>query len=312
MDDLRTETRLPAWLLASLSLLIAAVGFVVIGSFVGFFAAVPFYDGSMDELLQAIQNPFGNESVKIPAFVMQASATFVGLMVVPLLFWSGTEGRSITSWFREGEVHIQMLLVVLIVTIVFMIPNSVFIEWNEKAHLPDFLKGLEDAARAREDNAKALTNFLTTFSDSGQFIIAMMVVAVLPGIGEELVFRGMLQPQLHRTFRNIHVAIWTSAILFSAFHFQFFGFVPRMLLGALFGYLYYWSGNLWMSIFAHFVNNGFSVLMMYLHQQGAVEMDVDSTEAAPWQAVLGFTILFVALLIYYKRFFDKKVAHGEI
>jgi hypothetical protein len=94
--------------------------------------------------------------------------------------------------------------------------------------------------------------------------------------------------------------------MFSAFHLQFFGFVPRMLLGALFGYLYYWSGNLLMPIFAHFINNGFSVLMLYLNQLGVVDIDIDSTETAPWPAVVGFTVLGIALLYYFKFYHDKK------
>jgi membrane protease YdiL (CAAX protease family) len=83
---------------------------------------------------------------------------------------------------------------------------------------------------------------------------------------------------------------------------QFFGFVPRVLLGALFGYLYVWSGNLLLPIIAHFVNNGFSVLMMYLYQKGMIATDmVDSTEAAPWPVVLSFTIVFAGLVHYFKK-----------
>jgi membrane protease YdiL (CAAX protease family) len=87
---------------------------------------------------------------------------------------------------------------------------------------------------------------------------------------------------------------------------QFFGFVPRMLLGALFGYLYVWSGNLLLPMIAHFVNNGFSVLMMYLYQRGAITMDMDSPEAAPWPLpwplVASLTLVFVALLFYFKKY----------
>lgn len=312
MDDLRTQTRLPAWLLASLSLLVAALGFVVIGPLIGFFVAILFFDGSLEQLIEAIQNPINNEAIKLPLYIIQGSATLIGLTIVPLLFWLGIEMRKIKSWFSEGEIQIQMLLVVLLMVICFMGTNSIFIDWNAHVSFPDSLKDIEQWAREREDLAETITKFLTQFSNTSQFLIGLLVIAILPAIGEELAFRGMLQPQLHRTFGNAHIAVWTSAILFSAFHLQFFGFVPRMLLGALFGYLYYWSGNLWMSIFAHFVNNGFSVLMLYLRQQKVVEMDVESTDAAPWQAVVGFTGLFVVLLIYYKRFFDRRVVHGEI
>jgi hypothetical protein len=102
---------------------------------------------------------------------------------------------------------------------------------------------------------------------------------------EELVFRGIIQREFYRATRNIHVSIWVSAAIFSAIHIQFYGFVPRMLLGALFGYLYYWSGSLTMSMLAHLFNNGMMVVALYYYQQGALDIDVESTEAAPWPIV---------------------------
>jgi len=113
----------------------------------------------------------------------------------------------------------------------------------------------------------------------------------------------MLQPQLQRATNNIHVAIWISAFLFSSLHMQFFGFVPRLFLGALFGYLYYWSGNLIVPMVAHFINNGFSVIMLYLHQLGKIDIDVESTKAVPWSAVISGTILTFALLVYLRILF---------
>lgn len=310
MDNLTTQTRLFPYALALLTVVGAAVGFVVIGPILGFFLALPFYSGSAMDLIEAIQHPVGNEAVKTPLYVMQASATFFGLTLFPLLLWLAAERRTFSSWFSTGKVHLQMLLVVFILVISFMATNSVFIDWNAHVSFPEALKGFEEWAREREDLAESVTKFLTQFSGADELAVGFLVIAVLPAIGEELVFRGMLQPQLYRSCNNIHVAIWTSAILFSAFHLQFFGFVPRMLLGALFGYLYYWSGNLLMPMFAHFVNNGFSVLMLYLRQQGTVEMDVEAPEAAPWQAVAGFTILVIGLLFYYKRFFEREREHG--
>jgi CAAX amino terminal protease family. len=115
----------------------------------------------------------------------------------------------------------------------------------------------------------------------------------------------MLQPELYRATKNHHVAIWVSAFIFSAFHVQFFGFVPRMLLGALFGYLYVWSGSLSISIIGHFVNNGFSVLMMYLNQIGVITIDMETPESAPWAIVISFTVVFVALGYYFKKFYKE-------
>jgi hypothetical protein len=122
----------------------------------------------------------------------------------------------------------------------------------------------------------------------------------------------LIQTELYRGTKNIHVAIWISSILFSAFHVQFFGFVPRLLLGALFGYLYYWSGNIFVPMLAHIINNSLTVIVIYLNQQGMVsdEMVADDS-AAPWPAVIVCAIICTALLYYFKNFFEQKKQLGN-
>ena len=100
----------------------------------------------------------------------------------------------------------------------------------------------------------------------------------------------------------MHVAIWVSAFLFSAIHLQFFGFVPRLLLGVLFGYIYYWSGNLLYPVLAHFINNGFTLVMLYLYQIGITEMDIENTESVPVMVVLVSVILTFGLLAFFRRY----------
>jgi membrane protease YdiL (CAAX protease family) len=176
--------------------------------------------------------------------------------------------------------------------------NSFFVQWNSELHFPEFLRSFEEWAREKENYAAELTAFMTEFESLGELMIALVVIALLPAIGEELVFRGLIQNELNRLTQNVHIAIWGSAILFSAFHLQFFGFVPRLLLGALFGYLYYWSGNLMMAMLAHFTNNAVAVLSLYYYQQGSLEYNVESTEAFPVSVILT-SALFTSFLLYY-------------
>jgi hypothetical protein len=131
--------------------------------------------------------------------------------------------------------------------------------------------------------------------------LALTVIAIVPAIGEEFLFRGIVQNLLLNVSRNIHLSIWISAFLFSAIHFQFFGFVPRMLLGALFGYLYFWSGNLLYPIAAHFINNGFTLLMIYLFRSDVINFDIESTESVPITTVLIFGVITTALLYYFRK-----------
>jgi hypothetical protein len=81
---------------------------------------------------------------------------------------------------------------------------------------------------------------------------------------------------------NIHLAVWLTAFLFSAIHFQFFGLVPRMVLGALFGYYFYWTGNIWLSVFGHSLNNGLTLVGLYLYKQNLSPIDVEDPEQIPW------------------------------
>ncbi|HPH46026.1 MAG TPA: CPBP family intramembrane metalloprotease, partial [Chryseolinea sp.] len=141
---------------------------------------------------------------------------------------------------------------------------------------------------------------------TAQIVVAFIVIAILPAIGEELVFRGIIQKELFRGTKNSHLSIWIAAAIFSAIHLQFYGFVPRMLLGVLFGYLYHWSGNLTLSMLAHFVNNGFTVVALYLHQQKIIDIDIENTESVPWQGVL-FSAIFTAVLLYtFRKYYQQK------
>lgn len=280
------------------------IGFAFIGPMIGSMLAIPFFDGGMMEFLEALTNPMGKQGIKIPLIIVQGASTFVGLIVVPLLLLRAQK-KSVSYFVKSTTSHSILYLLAAIITISFMVVDSVIIEWNTNLHFPDafpqFLKNFESWAHTMEDRAAELTSFLTNFENTGQLYMILFIVAVLPAIGEELVFRGLLQPEVQRLTNNPHIAIWVSAIIFSAFHLQFFGFFPRMLLGALFGYFYYWSGSLWVSILAHFVNNAFSVLLLYFYQKGATDLDVNSTESAPIGLVLGATFVTFILLYFFKK-----------
>ena len=294
------------WISVLLIFLTSMAGFIIIGPMIGMLVAMPFIEGSITDFILNVSDPIDHPEVKTPLFILQGCATFFGLIVVPALYLSSIEKKNPFQLVNQKPVYGLMMLITAGIVIFFMATNSIFIEWNANITLPESLKAFERWAREKEDMAMQITTFLTKFDSIGEFILAFVVIAILPGIGEELVFRGLLQPELHRAAKNIHLAIWISAIMFSAIHMQFFGFLPRVLLGALFGYLYYWSGDLRISMFAHFVNNGFSVLMMYLNQLGVVDMDLETPEAAPWSVVVGFTILTFALLVYLKKFYEAR------
>ncbi len=186
----------------------------------------------------------------------------------------------------------------------FMVVNSVFIDWNQNITFPEFMSGLEKMARSMEDKLAEVTAYLTHFDSFGQFAIAFVVIAVIPAFGEEIVFRGIIQNEFYRGTKNIHIAIWMSAIIFSAFHIQFFGFVPRMLLGALFGYALLLVRQSLPGGAGPFFNNGASVIAMYFYQQGKIPIDIETVEAAPWPAVLSASAITAVLLFVFKKYYS--------
>jgi len=195
---------------------------------------------------------------------------------------------------------------VIVLVIVFMGANSLFIEWNQNLNLPESLGWFESWARDFEDRIQEITIFLTTFDSTSEFLIAFFVIALLPAIGEELVFRGFIQNHIHILTKNLHIAIWVAAFIFSFFHFQFYGFFPRLFLGALFGYLYVWSGNIIIPVIAHFVNNGFTLLMIYFYHEGAIDFDIEATESVPISNVLLSMVVTSVLLYLFYSYFRKK------
>ena len=153
----------------------------------------------------------------------------------------------------------------IVLCMLFSIPMmNLIIEWNESIILPEALSNIENWLKAQEASAQEMTRHMLQMSNIGDLTIMILIVGVLTGIGEEFVFRGIVQRLFLEKFRNRHIAVWTTAIIFSAIHFQFYGFVPRMLLGAFFGYLLVWSGNIWLPVTAHALNNSLSVIGAYI------------------------------------------------
>lgn len=186
-------------------------------------------------------------------------------------------------------------IIALLVSIPLM---EYIIQWNQSIVLPAGYEEVEAWMRTSEDNMARLTKFLLHFETPLDFVTALAVIAGMAAIGEELFFRGVLQNLFERYLINVHVAVWLSAAIFSFIHFQFYGFLPRMLLGAFFGYLYIWFRNIWLPILAHFFNNAWTLTLSYLHQEKLIDLDPEQVgEMIPWWSA-AISLLF---LIYYIR-----------
>lgn len=254
---------------------------------------------------QAFSGENDDPIYKVALYLTQGVGSIGAFILAPLFYISRYQNGRISDFFFFDTHYWQPIVYTVLITISFMVVNSLFIEWNLSWKFPEFMSGFEQWALAKEEELKRITDYLTDFSGPGELMIAMLVIAVVPAVGEELLFRGLIQTRINRIVRNPHLAIWIAAILFSAFHMQFYGFVPRVLLGALFGYLFYWSGSLVLAMVAHFVNNGFSLIMVYLHRQGTLDFNIDDTESVPLETVTFFFIIGAILTFFLIRFYQK-------
>ena len=289
------------------SILILA-GLILIGMAVGSFVGVALLSavGGDSNIFFQLSNP--NQELEytpnawLSIIILQASSHLFTFLIPSLLYWVWVERKKLSEFYLQSRESYRDLLPIFLLTVILMPFTGLVAEWNESMKLPEALSGLEGWMKENETTLGQLTDFLMSFKSSGELIIAVIVIAVIPAIGEEVLFRGILQRKLAEHWANIHLAIWVTAAIFSAIHFQFYGFIPRLLLGAMFGYLYFWTGRLSMAIFAHFVNNGVTVILLWMHKQGMIGFDIDSAGAVPfWAGALSLVASVFLLRVIYRQ-----------
>ena len=244
---------------------------------------------------------FGGDPAYLTGLRISQAITTLFLFLMPALMLAFIEKVSIHQFYGFKKPALSKLLLVLFL----MAATLPLIEWitvlNQKMVLPGFMEPLESWMRDKEEAAMKMTVILLKIRGLGEFLINILVVAMLPAVAEELLFRGGVQRSFSRMFNNPHLAIWVAAFIFSAIHLQFFGFFPRLFLGAAFGYIYLWTGSLWYAMFAHFLNNAYAICQAWYLQSKGIPLDeVDNSTFFPWYAYVISLILSIFLFKYLK------------
>jgi len=270
---------------------------------IGFLLAKPLFGVGVKDIISSMSDFSNPQSIRLLQY-FQVIQSF-GLFIIPAILAGYFFERNSARYLCIDN---QSRWLVYLITLVLMFASLPFINWmvtaNEAMRLPGFLKGLEDWMKTTEDEAAKLTEAFMNMPTFGRFLFNMVMIALLPAIGEEFMFRGLLQRLLKEWLGNIHLAIFLSAFLFSAMHMQFYGFFPRMMLGIMFGYLLYWSGSLWVPVCAHFINNGSAVIFAYLGQRGILSgnyEDFGATENVFLILLSGLAIPALLFIVYRLR-----------
>lgn len=292
------------------SLLIIILLFFIgmfVGQFVGSLLAMVLFNLSFPETMQAVTNFQSAPNGKYVLYCLQFGSALGAFIAAPLFFLKRFGNNAVTALFNKKSVHLIPIVLTVFITLAFMVVNTILIEWNANITFPAGMERIERVLQEQEEELRMLTEYLTDFNSTGDFLLAFVIIAILPAVGEELLFRGLIQTNLAKALRNPHLGIWLTALIFGAIHFQFYGMVPRLFLGAIFGYLYYWSGSLLLPVLGHFVNNGFSLIMYYLSQQGVIPFDVAETTALPYSSILVFLLLGLAAFWWFRSYFRSPI-----
>ena len=288
-----------------LVLLLLILSSTLLTFFVGILLAMPFYGTDVLSILVDAGNLSSESDIALMKYFQVVNQ--LGLFFIPVLIFSWLVSKNISSYLRLNQRPAFGSILFTFMLIFSVLP---FIHWlveiNESMHLPEYLSGVEEWMKSSEESAMKLTEaFLGTTSLSG-LLVNIVMIGLLAAVGEELLFRAVLVRIFENWFSNVHVAVIVSSLLFSAFHLQFFGFLPRFVLGMLFGYLFVWSGTLWLPIFAHFMNNASAVLVYYLVNTGRIDADAEQFGATDNMLLFIFSILISAGLLALIFFTEKK------
>ncbi|MBI1287173.1 MAG: CPBP family intramembrane metalloprotease [Flavobacteriales bacterium] len=294
-ESLRTYVH-RSWLNGALFFLLLVFTGASLFSFIGFaiselFLGIPLL--TQQELLENMTDP-----ELLPALRLLQVLQGFGMLILPSVgfLWISESSERLKQVFQVPTRQSVMLSIALFL-VAFPFINYVA-EWNASWNIPT---AMGDWMEQKEQSAGKLTELFLDMPSVWFLVLNVVMIGLLPAVGEELIFRGIIQRGLQKQIGNPHAAIWLAAILFSAFHFQFLGFVPRMLMGVAMGYLLYWSGNLWYPIIAHFTNNASAVILNYGIQHGDVDSAMD--QAGTGNSTMAvFSLVFCMMLLYlFKR-----------
>ena len=244
-----------------------------------------------------------SDSQSTDALKLLQLAESAGIFILPAIlsmFLFNQDPYAVIGRNKKTTIVDYILVGLLMLTLIPFI--NYISEWNQQLRLPAAFANIEAWMKTSEATATSITERFLNVHNLGALAFNLLLVAAMPALGEELYFRAVIQRSIiERT--NIIQGVLITAFVFSAIHIQFYGLVPRFLLGALLGFLYVWSSNLWLPIFAHFVNNSTAVIFYYLkfnHYQ-TIDVDTIGTNATTWMVLPSIVLSAIGIILIHKR-----------
>src|SRR3569832_1794576 len=214
---------------------------VTLGALLGQLVASMLYSVDTNGMKEATNTALSPKERLLMLQALTASSAFI---LAPVFYLKIFTRQGIRSLFQWRQSYKLPTILTLGMVLSFMVVDTLLIQWNMTIKLPTWLRAFEAWAQENEAILQRITMLLTDFSSLVDLGVGVLVMGLIPAVGEELLFRGLIQNLIHELTKNIHLAIGVSAFIFSAIHLQFYGLLPRFLLGVLFGYVYWWTRDL--------------------------------------------------------------------
>lgn len=268
----------------------------LIFQFLGAFLASIFYGFRFSDILA--MGAFDNPEYVAASKLIQIVGS-VGTFIVPALLFSYLFAGDLFSLYRFRDPINWVAVFLTVGMMVSVIPLINYLaEVNMRMEFP--IQTIDRLMRSMEADAEKIMRAFTATKSVWGLFVNLLMIGVLAAVGEELIFRGIFQKLLTGMVKNPHIAILITALLFSAFHFQFFSFLPRFVLGIILGYLMYLGRSIWFPIIAHFVNNAMGVIYYYFNSRGSADdmlEEIGTSNMLPMTALISlliFAVFFVA------------------
>lgn len=263
------------------------ISLAITGMIIGSGIAIALLGGGVTDLAQAMKNPANAGLMR----GIQVLNVFLSMILPVLLIgWLVNRKPFQLIGFRQNFHGRQVLLVLGIVVFSVMIAGVLGMLNKEIGLSPAWKAQFEQLEKTYAEQVSMMVD-LKSF---GGYLASLLLMAVLPAIGEEMLFRGGLQNFLTRATNNPWLSIIIVSIIFSLIHFSFFGFLPRLFLGVVLGAIFFYTKSLWLAVFAHFLNNAFAVTAMYVY----VRRGKGLQEAMNDDVVSYWALLFLPALIF--------------
>ncbi|WP_057939624.1 CPBP family intramembrane glutamic endopeptidase [Algoriphagus resistens] len=290
-----------SWLLSLIVIVLVGLGVLIVLQVIALAVAPFLFNISIEEIMALMTGDYSPDNGRMAMLFVQGIGSGIGFWVAAYVIMHFIDKADLHWEIQIPRFNAQGAGLVLLITLGGMLFNGLLVYLNSQLVLPESMSGVESWMKEMEQQLLELTKFLTDFQTIPELLMGLLVIGVLAGIGEEMFFRGLIQPKMHLYTGNGHAGVWITAFIFSAIHVQFYGFLPRLFLGGMFGYLYLYSGSMTYPILAHIVNNAFTVLMVYASNQGMIDFDIESTDAVSYPAAILGLLVLMAGIFYFKK-----------